>query len=177
MFVEGQKVIYAGDTDPFNEVGAPGKVLSVSGDAAHVQWLGGPKTGSIELVEANDLVGDRNQATALLASIQPYLGEAHVFEASLDVEPGSNGIVSSASMQVRSSYDEHGEDGALSVLDESGVMAVLATHAEEVISLLGGKVATDAHMREALSGLEIDEQDVVVAKVVATLLTDRLKES
>jgi hypothetical protein len=171
MFVEGQKVVYAGEVDPFNEVGSLGRVVSSSGEyAAHVQWTSGPKVGQIELVDANDIVHDRNQTEALLSQSQPFLAglqQSHP-EAQQVTLPG---------LQVRAAYDAHGEAGAVTALDETGVLAVLATHAEEVVSMLVGKVGADAHMRAAMAGLEVDEQDVVVTRVVATLLADQLRES
>lgn len=182
MIVEGQKVCYAGDADPFNEVGAPGRVLAVSGDAAHVQWTGGPKAGSIDLVEANDLVADRNHTASLLADPQPYLGDrvAHASheQAEQFYATSARGVADHTSrMQVRAAYDDHGEDGVLSVLDETGVLATLASHAEYMHQHLIGAVHADDHMRTAMVGLEVDERDVVVAKVVTALLTDLLKES
>jgi len=165
MISEGQRVLYAGDSDPFNEVGAPGKVIAVSGEAAHVMWTGGPKTGSIDLIEQNDLVSDRQQAQAALGGDHAY------FEQALSHSPDST------QMQVRASYDEHGESGAVTALDETGVMATLAAYAEYAHQDLIGKVASDAHMRSALAGLESDEADVVITRVVASLLTDLLKES
>lgn len=182
MIVEGQRVCYAGDADPFNEVGAPGRVLAVSGEAAHVQWSGGPKQGAIDLVEINDLVADRNHAAALLASPQPYLDD-RVAQASREqaeqfYATSARGVEAHTSrMQVRAAYDDHGEDGVLSVLDETGVMATLASHVEYAHQHLLGAVHADEHMRAALAGLEVDERDVVVAKVVSSLLTDVLKES
>lgn len=165
MIAEGQRVLYAGDADPFNEVGSPGKVIAVSGEAAHVQWTGGPKQGSIDLMESHEIVADRQQATAALDGDRAFFTQALAHTAD------------STQMQVRASYDEHGESGAISALDESGVMAVLAPYAEYVHQDLLGKVHADSHMRSALAGLESDERDVVVGRVVATLLTDLLKES
>ena len=62
MIVEGQRVIYAGDTDPFQQVGATGKVIALSGQAAHVQWTDGPKVGQIELVQQYELLPERTAA-------------------------------------------------------------------------------------------------------------------
>lgn len=166
MIAEGQRVLYAGDADPFNEVGAPGKVIAMSGEAAHVQWTGGPKQGAIELMEPHEIVADRQQASAALGGDHAY------FEASLAVASAGD----ATRMQVRASYDEHGEDGAISTLDESGVMAMLAAYAEGAHLDLLGQIHADATMRSALAGLAQDERDVVVAKVAATLLADVLRE-
>lgn len=164
MIAEGQRVLYAGDSDPFNEVGSPGKVIAVSGEAAHVQWTGGPKQGSIELVEQHEIVADRQQAVASAPADEFTAVNRHSME------------THSARMQVRAAYDEHGESGALSALDESGVMAMLAAYAEGAHLDLLGQIHADATMRSALAGLAQDEQDVVVAKVAATLLADVLRE-
>lgn len=158
MIVEGTRVVYAGDTDPFQSVGAPGRVVAMSGDHAHVQWLGGPKSGGLDLVDLNELVVDR-QHTARAAA-EPVLGT----------------MTTSAAL-VRSSYDEQGETGVLAVLNETGHLAGLTGEAEDAVLTLCGRIASDASVSEALSALEVDERDVVVAKIAHALLTDRLRES
>ncbi len=163
MIAEGAKIIYAGDTDPLQEVGAPGKVIALSGDAAHVQWSGGPKVGSVDLVPLHELVADRQQAKALISTHQPY------FEASLEA-------LDTPSLRVRATYDERGEDGVVNTLDEYGHLATLAGFAEMAVLTLIGQILTDDTLAPALAALEADERDLVAAKVAATLLADQLRE-
>ena len=159
MIVEGQRVVYAGDLDPFQEVGSTGKVIAVSGQAAHVQWLDGPKTGSIDLIEHHELLPSRVEAA---------------------IEDGFASTLSMAvtsSLSVRSTYDEQGEDGLLTMLDESGHLSMLSEYAEDALLTLTGQIRADSVLSSALASLETDERDSVVGKIASTLLSDRLKES
>ena len=159
MIVEGQRVVYAGDMDPFQDVGSVGKVIAVSGQAAHVQWLDGPKTGAIDLIEQHELLPQRTEAAAQ------------------DAFSSTLAMAVTSALTVRATYDEQGEDGLLTALDESGHLALLSDRAEEAVLNLCGAIHSDPAMTAALASLEIDERDSVVAKIAATLLSDRLKES
>lgn len=160
MIAEGRKVAYAGE-DPFNEVGAPGQVVALSGLHAHVMWTGGPKQGQIDLVEQNEIVEQR-QHTA----VADTLGSG--FDNSLDmVGPG---------LQVRATYDEYGEEGLVSALSESGHLAVLAEYVDEAVGHLSARLRTDVGLVDVLAQLEADEQDSLVGRVASVLLTDRLEE-
>lgn len=164
MIAEGQKVAYAGD-DPMQDVGSVGKVLQMSGhEAAHVHWETGPRTGSVELVDANDLVTSSSTTASLAQAI-----EADSFASSV-------GVADAFSMQVRAAFDDGGETSVVTALEESGHLALLAAEAEEAVLMLGARIRMDAQIAPLLATLDIDEQDVVVSKVAVTLLGDLLKD-
>lgn len=162
MIVEGQKVTYAGDTDPYNEVGAHGKVVALSGTAAHVMWTDGPKTGAVDLVEQFELLPDRS--AAFTQSV------AASFDAALDLP--DNSVVA-----VRDTYDEQGEEGLVTALNEAGHLAMLSAYVEEAASHLASRIREDPALGTVLSQLEADEADSLVGKVASVLLTDRLGEN
>lgn len=162
MIVEGGKVIYAGDTDPFQEVGARGKVVALAGTAAHVQWTTGPKQGSIDLVETFELLPDR---TGKEATSQPV----NSFDNALDMPR----LVTVA---VRDTYDDLGEDGLVNALSEAGHLAMLSEYVDEAVGHLAARVRQDPALGDILSQLEPDEADGLVGRVASLLLTDRLTE-
>ena len=159
--IEGQRIAYAGEDDPFNEVGSLGRVIAVSGTAAHVQWTSGPKTGQIDLVEQNDLVPDRPTVTA----------QASSFDMALDMVSPTDTI------QVRATYDEQGEEGLVNALSETGHLAMFSEYVEDAISTLSSRLRQDPSLMTVLSELDSDEADGLVGRVAALLLTDRLGEN
>lgn len=166
MIVEGQQVAYAGDTDPFNEVGSLGKVVAMSGAAAHVQWTTGPKAGSIDLVETYELVERRTASTAITRDATT-MGS---FDAALDM-PATETI------SVRATYDDTGEDGLVTALNEAGHLAVLAEYVDEAVGHLASRIRGDLTLGEVLAQLEQDEAESLVARVASVLLNDRLGEA
>lgn len=162
MIVEGSKVIYAGDTDPFQDVGVSGKVIALSGQAAHVQWLTGPKAGQIELVGQHELLPDRNQHQA---EAQPL----NSFDNTLDM-PATETI------SVRATYEDLGEDGLVNALSEVGHLAMLTEYADEAVGHLVSRVRQDPALGEVLAQLEPDEADGLARRVAAVLLGDLLQE-
>lgn len=156
MIVEGSKVTYAGD-DPFTEVGSVGKVIALSGSAAHVQWA----SGSIDLVEQHELL------PAHQGSMAPTTLAAS-FDNALDM-PGIG-------IQVRATYDEHGEEGLLNTLAESGHLAVLSEYVDEAVNYLASRIRIDPTFRDVLAVLEPDEASALVGKVASQILTDRITE-
>lgn len=161
MIVEGCKVTYAGDTDPYNEVGAHGRVIALSGQAAHVQWTDGPKTGAIDLVDQYELIEDRSATGTQTVSAS--------FDAAL-------GIPDNSVVAVRDTYDELGEEGLLNALSEAGHLAVLSEYVEDCVGTLAARVREDQSLGTVLSQLEQDEADSLVGRVASVLLTDRLGE-
>lgn len=158
MISEGGKVTYAGDTDPFNVVGSLGRVVSLSGTGAHVQWLTGPKTGQFDYVETFELV---QPGAAHEASMEA------AFDNTLDM-PATEGI------SVRACYDETGEEGLVTALNESGHLAMLADYVDEAVGHLATRIRTDPTLGDVLSQLETDEADSLVGRVASLLLNDRL---
>jgi hypothetical protein len=159
MIVEGQKVAYAGE-DPYMAVSDKGKVLAVSGTAAHVQWLTGSRAGQIDLVEQHELVPDRS------AGAQPTTLAA-AFDNTLD-------MVGSPAIQVRATYDEVGEQGLVTALDEAGHLAVLQAYVEEAVGHLASRIRHDPTLANVLAQLESDEADGLVGRVASLLLTDEI---
>jgi hypothetical protein len=164
MIVEGTRVTYAGDTDPFQEVGALGRVVALSGDAAHVQWTTGPKTGSIDLVETYELLPARTtlafEATTVTAAFDDALEMA-----------------AAPSLQVRAVYDEAGPEGLVAALDEAGHLPALAEYVEDALGRLGAQLRGDAHLSGILASLEPDEAESVVSRLASMLVADRTEES
>lgn len=163
MIVEGMRVAYAGDSDPFQDVGSLGRVLSLSGSAAHVQWEDGPKRGDIDLVDLNDLVEQRRTAGAA-----PSFADT-AFADTLDVP-------SIPALQVRATYDEEGEEGLLTALSESGRLGVLAEYAEEAVGIVATRIRQDPEFSMVLSQLDPDEASSVVSRVASLVLRDRISE-
>lgn len=166
MIVEGSKIAYAGD-DPFQDVGSLGRVVSAAGSGAHVMWETGPRAGMIELVPTDDLVPHRASRTGHTLAPTGSLRES--FDAALDM-PATPGL------QVRATYDEDGEDGLLSALEEAGRIAVLAEYADEALAHVAGRIRRDPTFREVLSALEPDESDLLVRRVASIVLTDAISE-
>ena len=164
--IEGSKVAYAGDTDPFNQVGASGKViaLSASGASAHVKWLSGPKKGQIDLVEAHELVPERNGQPT-----RPASSGMGSFDATLDMPE--------AGIQVRATYDEVGEEGLVNVLSEAGHLSTVDGQVEQALGFLTSSIRQDPALGDVLAQLEADEADSLVERLATVLLTDRLKEN
>lgn len=167
--MEGQRVAYAGDTDPFNEVGSLGKVIALSGLAAHVQWTSGPKQGSIDLVEQNELVTSTDPIQA-----QAHSSQSDLFDYSLGAEAALVSVP--VSLQVRAVFEESGEDGVLNMLSEAGHLAMLDAYAEEAVGHLSARVRQDPNVSSILAQLAPDEAEMLVTKMASTLLTERLQE-
>lgn len=156
MIREGQRVRYAGDTDPFNEVGSEGKVLAISGTAGHVQWTTGPRVGQIDLVEEHELVPLRpGQVEASTPSPQ----QVH------------------AGLMIRAVYDEVGEEGLVNALSETGHLAMADNAVEEALDHLVASIRQNPVLGEVLGQLEADEADSLAERMASVLLSDRLKEA
>lgn len=160
MIVEGSKVAYAGD-DPFTEIGSVGKVIALSGTAAHVQWQTGSKVGAIDLVEQHELLPSTSTTlhpTSLAAS----------FDNALDM-PGEG-------ISVRATYDAQGEDGLINALSESGHLAMLSEYVEETVNHLATSIRNDPVFGDVLAALEPDEASALLGRVATVILSDRLTE-
>lgn len=167
MIVEGSRVSYAGD-DPLQDVGSQGRVVSLSGTCAHVQWYSGPKTSMIELEDLNDLVEFRgSQSAAAQAQIEAQAFADNAFADTLD-------MVSLPSMAVRAVYDDEGEDGLLVALSEAGRLAVLAEYAEEAVGLVATRIRQDPEFAAVLAQLDPDEANGMVFRVASLVLADRI---
>lgn len=165
--IEGEKVAYAGDTDPFNRVGASGKVIAISGSAAHVQWTAGPKMGQIDLVEQHELVPDRGAPVTASAGLE-------TFDAALGIASEEE---HAPRLSVQAIYDEVGEEGLLNVLSEAGHLSMVAEYAEEVLDHLVARVRQTPALEAVLSQLEGDEQESLLERIAVIALNDRLKEN
>lgn len=163
MITEGSKVTYAGE-DPFQDVGSIGKVVSAAGTYSHVMWESGPKGGMIEVVDNDDLLPYRDKpVTARRTTV------ADGFDSTLDM-PGMPVLA------VRSTYDEDGEEGLVTALNEAGRLAVLAEYAEEALSHIATRVRQDPAIAEVLAQLEPDEADSLVGRVSSLVLMDRMED-
>lgn len=162
MIAEGSKVAYAGD-DPFQDVGSLGKIVSLSGSCAHVLWQDGPKVGMIEMIALDDLLPRTEDRSRQATTVQEG------FESSLDM-PGMPVLA------VRDTYDEDGEDGLVTALDEAGRIATLAEYAEEAISQVAARIRTDPGLVEVLGQLESDEANSLVDRLAGLVLMDRVGE-
>lgn len=166
MIAEGSKVAYAGD-DPSQDVGAIGRVLSVAGsDSVYVRWEGGPKRAQVEPVWVSDLVESQRIGTSALVTTSSV---AESFDMGLEFA-GAPGL------QVRAVYDEQGEDGLVTALNEGGRLAPMAEHCEEAMNLLASRIRTDPMMMEVLAHLEGDEAQSLIVRVAGLLLSDQLSE-
>lgn len=167
MIVEGMRVAYAGDSDPFQDVGALGKVLSLSGGCAHVLWESGPKANSIDLIDLNDLVEHGRASRMAAAAAQTFSDNAFADTLDMPAIP---------TLQVRATYDEEGEEGLLTALSEAGRLAVLAEYAEEAISLVAARIRQDPEFSGVLAQLDPDEANGVVSRVASLVLQERMGE-
>lgn len=168
MIVEGMAVAYAGD-DPFQDVGSLGKVVALSGSAAHVMWQSGPRINTVELVDLNDLVAHRGAKEAQQARMQAQAFTDTAFADTLDMP-------AIPMLQVRATYDEDGEEGLLSALSEAGRLAVLAEYAEEAVGLVATRIRNDPEFASVLAQLDPDEAASVVSRVASVVLRDRISE-
>lgn len=168
MIVEGMRVAYAGE-DPFQDVGALGKVLSLSGVAAHVLWQSGPKMGAVELLDLNELVEHRGQREATQARLSATAFAEEAFADTLD-------MVTPPALQVRATYDEEGEEGLLSALSEAGRLAVLAEYAEEAVTLVAARIRQDPEFSAVLAQLDPEEANALVSRAASLVLRDRISE-
>lgn len=162
MITEGRRVKYAGD-DPFQDVGSFGRVVALSGMAAHIMWENGPKSGSLELTDLNDLI--EVEAGQLAASGTPLSTSAQ-YDLSLDMmNPG---------IEVRATLEEGGVEGLLNTLSESGHLAVLAVYADEAIGMLAARIRQDPGLIDVLSQLSPEEETSLVAKVASSMLAESM---
>lgn len=155
MFIEGSRVVYAGDDLTIGQ-GALGKVLVVSGAGVHVQWLDGVRTGQVDLIDGYDLA-----ATTVQASIEQVV--ATQFDQAL-------GMDSSVSSIVREAMDTYGEDGVITTLADSGHLSTLEPYATEALEQLIGHMRADPLLAEMLAVLDPEEQQGVLARLASTLL-------
>lgn len=157
MIIEGRKAVYTGDDLSF-EHGASCTVLALSGLAAHVQWLDGPRTGSVDLVDTASL-----SQGVLAPSMATQISEE--FDASLDVE-------ASTTTSAREAYDAYGEDGLLAALNEAGHLATLTPYVEDALGGLTASLRHDPGLSVALGFLDDDERETVLSAVARTLLIE-----
>lgn len=164
MITEGKKVAYAGD-DPFQDIGSVGRVVAMAGSGVHVMWETGPKTATLELIDINDLV--ERGSVGVTASGTPASTSAQ-YDLSLEMMgPG---------LQVRAALDEAGTDGLITVLAESGHLAVLADYAEEAVGLMAARIRQDPGFIDVLAQLDPEEQNTLVAKVSTQMLAECIEE-
>lgn len=155
MFIEGSKVVYAGDDVTIGQ-GSLGKVLVVSGPSAHVQWLDGIRTGQVDLIDGYDL--SPSTGTASVAQMV-----ASQFDQALEME-------NTASLIVREAMDSYGEDGVISTLAEAGHLSTLEPYATQAMEHLLSHMRADPLLAEMLAALDDYEQQTVLSRLAVTLL-------
>lgn len=160
MISEGQQVTYVGD-DAMTGVGTRGSCLSMTGSShAHVLWVEGAKTGVVEIVMVDDLLPYRTGHRAVGPSLA-----AEQMQDSLDMPPLTT-------VAARDTYDDLGEDGLITALDEHGHLAVLASYAEEAIGYVASRIRQDPGFGAVLSQLDADEADALAQRVASTVIAD-----
>lgn len=162
MISEGSKVVYVGD-DPMVGVGTLGFVLSHAGaNSNHVKWMGGIREGSIDLIPVEELISYREG--------QQVVGSARHLEETLDYQQGL------VTVAVRDTYDDLGEDGLITALDEAGHLATLSSYASRAIANLSRDIRQDPALGAVLGQLDDEEADSLIVRVASQLLAQEASD-
>jgi hypothetical protein len=155
MIQDGCQVAYTGLGDQELAFDDHGRVLVVSGSAAHVQWKTGSLAGRVTLVDAGDLtaLGGRQQAV----------------EAALDDSLEVAGLGTFTARQI---YEDGGPEALLNAMVDSGHLSVFGSIAEEALVLVEGRIRASADFRTVTSHLDEAEADELVRMASAALIRD-----
>ena len=147
---EGQRVAFCGDPIEGLQPGDLGKVLSKSGEACHVMWSTGARSGSVTLVEGFDVV------------------------ASGPVTSTYDGLESGALVHVavRDVWDSQGKVALLNALNEEGHLTGFAAIADRAMQAVAAEIRQDPSFKEVLAQLDEDEGSDLVTLATASLLRD-----
>lgn len=157
MIHDGSRVEYTG-TDTGNGPlipGDQGSVLSVSGNAAHVQWHTGALAGHVDLYDTRDL----HPLTPRHGSIEDALDD------SLDVA----GLGRFTARQI---YDENGPSGLLNAMADAGKLAAFQDIAEDALALVAERLRTSVAFTALAAHLDDDEADHIIRLASAALIRD-----
>jgi hypothetical protein len=146
MFHEGQMVTSIGDGSDGTPLGSHGQILVLSSAlSGHVQWLSGPRQGSVSfLASLDDSVAPANRRVTASFAAQDGL------EDSLSVGP------------IRTTGAAHlmatgGPGSVVQSLASQGALAEAGDYAEEALALVETRLRQTASLREHLA--ELDEED------------------
>lgn len=154
---DGVTVSYVGHSFDGVALGDRGRVLSSSGDHAHVMWSTGARVNQVDLVHEDDLVVAGRKAAS------------HTIEASVD-----DSLVTAplTTVAVRAIYDGQGEAGLLNALSEAGLLGGLAQIAEDALMHVASRVREDEEISAVLAQLDSDEAESLVSLASVVLLRD-----
>ena len=147
---EGQRVAFCGDPVDGLVPGDLGKVLSLSGDACHVMFASGSRTGDVVLVEGIDVVASGHAP-------KTYDG----------LDGGS--LVTIA---VRDVWEGQGKVALLNALNEEGHLTGFAAIADRAMESVAAEIRQDPSFHEVLARLDPDEGAELVTLAAASLLRD-----
>lgn len=150
---DGSRVSYIGEGELF---GAHGQLLASMGRGGHVKWASGPKSGSVTLVDTDDLVPLRNQHVAVA-------GDG--LEDSLEV----NTLTVTG---VRAIQDTEGTVGVMNMLAVSGQLDGLQDIADDALTTVIGRLCHHEVLRSVVAQLSDDEGEALVQTVAHALLRD-----
>lgn len=154
MVCEGSKVSYAGVDGDDLLSGDQGRVLSISGEVAHVMWATGSCVGQVLPVYDQDLV-----SLGASEASQDVLGDC------LDV----GGLVT---FSARQTYDGGGEVAVLDAMAQAGHLAMFADVAQDALALVASRIRSDASFRSVVADLDEDEAESVLRLASACLVRD-----
>jgi hypothetical protein len=155
MIHDGSRVTYTGMGDGPLVFDDQGRVLVVSGHAAHVQWKTGALAGQVTLVDVQDLT--------------PLGTPRNAVEAALDDSLEVSGLGTFTARQI---YDEGGSEALLNAMVDSGHLAAFGAIAEEALALVAGRIRTSDAFRSVMAHLDESETEEVVRLASAALIRD-----
>lgn len=151
---DGQQVSYVGMPVDGHAIGDRGQALSVAGDSAHVMWSTGARTGQVELIHSDDLVGH---------------GAGRVAGSVFDDSMATAGMVTFA---VRDTYDIGGPNALLDAMNDGGHLASLEAIAEDALAHVAAQVRSDPAFQAVLAQLDEREGAEFVTLTATAVLRD-----
>lgn len=155
MIRDGQQVSYIGmpRSDGLG-ISDRGQALAVAGKAAHVMWSTGARSGQVDLIDCDDLVGHG-----------PGRVQGSVFDDSMSTA----GLVTFA---VRDTYEAEGPTGLLNAMNEMGHLASLPSIAEDALAYTCAQVRQDPSFTSVLAQLDESEAAEFVTLTATSMLRD-----
>lgn len=151
---DGDSVYYTGRGRDGAEVGDEGRVLAVTGGAAHVKWASGVRLGQVSLEDIEDL--------------EPRRG---VFRTELDDNLELGSLILHAARQ---RYDDAGAEGVLELMASEGHLAMLVPAAEQAIEAVSHQVRHDPSLQTLATSLDDDELEAVVRLASIALIREAI---
>jgi hypothetical protein len=152
---DGDSVYYTGRGRDGAEIGDEGRVLAVTGVAAHVKWVSGVRTGQVSLEDTEDL--------------EPHRASYVRTELDDSLELGTITVHSA-----RQVFDDSGAEGVLELMATEGHLAMLVPAAEQALEVVSHRVRHDPSLQAIASYLDEDELEAVVRLASIALIREAI---